>query len=424
MNTLDALRRGDLAGARAITLREGLTALPPELFDLADTLEVLDLSGNALTTLPDDMGRFSRLRMLFCSGNRFTRLPPGLGGCAALSQIGFRGCGLVEIPAESLPPAVRWLTLTDNAITALPKALGERALLQKLMLAGNRLEALPESLAGHARLELLRLAANRLQALPGWLAEMPSLAWLAWAGNPFDQGAPTAGRSVSWSALSVGRRLGEGASGLIHDALWTDGGEPRAVALKLFKGVMTSDGLPEREMAACLAAGDHANLTGALGRLVDHPEGADGLLMPLLPDDWQVLAAPPSPETCSRDVYDADLRPDLDVALRLAGDVAAGTAHLHARGLSHGDLYAHNILWDGRTGAAVLSDFGAASSLPAGAGDPLASLDVLAWGRLLGELLERCDGEAPAAIRALQADCTQADVAARPSMAQALDVLA
>jgi hypothetical protein len=422
--TLDALRRGDLAGARELRLREGLTEFPREILGLADTLEVLDLSDAALTALPEDLGRLSKLRVLFCSGNRFERLPPVLGDCVALSQVGFRGCGVREIPAEALPPALRWLTLTDNAIEALPAALGERPLLQKLMLAGNRLAALPESLAGHERLELLRLAANRLETLPAWLADMPSLAWLAWAGNPFDHGAPAASPSIPWSALELGRRLGEGASGHIHHALWADGAETRPVALKLFKGEMTSDGLPEREMAACLAAGVHANLTGALGRLVDHPEQAQGLLMPLLPADWRVLAGPPSLETCSRDVYAPGLRLDLDVALRIARDIGIGAAHLHAGGLSHGDLYAHNTLWDGRTGAAVLSDFGAASFLPDGPGDGLARLDVLAWGRLLGELLELVDGETPAALRALLADCLRPEVRARPSLAHAVDVLA
>jgi hypothetical protein len=421
--TLTALRSGELAGAREVTLREGLTDFPRELFDLADTLEVLDLGGNALTRLPDDLGRLGRLRVLFCSGNPFDRLPPSLGDCPALGQVGFRGCGLREIPAEALPPALRWLTLTDNAIQALPDALGQRPLLQKVMLAGNRLDALPESLAGAADLELLRLAANRFEALPGWLADLPSLAWLAWAGNPFDHGAPAASLEVSWASLSPGRRLGAGASGEVHETLWTRDGQAHPVALKLFKGAMTSDGLPEREMAACLAAGSHPNLTGALGRLVEHPGHVQGLLMPLLPADWRVLAQPPSLETCSRDVYDPALRLDLDVALRIARDVATGAAHLHATGLSHGDLYAHNTLWDGATGAAVLSDFGAASFLPDGPGDALARLDVLAWGRLLGELLARTEGPAPSSVEALLADCLRPDVRARPDLAHAADVL-
>ncbi len=422
--TLKALRDGSLAGARALTLREGLTELPREIFDLADTLEVLDLDGNALTSLPDDLGRLGKLRVLFCSGNRFERLPPSLGDCAALSQVGFRGNGLTEVPDEALPPALRWLTLTDNALEALPEAIGQRPALQKLMLSGNRLENLPDSLAEAANLELLRLSANRLAALPAWLTELPRLAWLAWAGNPFDHGSAGSSPAVAWSALRPGRLLGEGASGAVHETLWTTDGQTRSVALKLFKGAMTSDGLPEREMAACLAAGPHPNLTGALGRLVGHPDDAQGLLMTLLPADWRVLAGPPSLESCSRDVYDPALRLELDVALRLARDVGAGAAHLHATGLSHGDLYAHNTLWDGATGQAVLSDLGAASFLPSGPGDPLKRLDVLAWGLLLGELLERCGGEAPADVRVLQADCTQTASAARPSMAQALDALA
>lgn len=421
--TLTALRNGDLAGARALQLREGLTEFPREIFGLAETLEVLDLGGNALSALPEDLGRLTQLKVLFCSGNRFTRLPPGLGDCMALSQVGFRGCGIGEVPAEALPPKLRWLTLTDNAIQTLPDALGQRPWLQKVMLAGNRLSALPESLAQASNLELLRLSANRFEALPSWLTDLPRLAWLAWAGNPFDQVQAPAGATVAWSALSVGRLLGEGASGLVHDALWTDGGRTRPVALKLFKGAMTSDGLPEREMAACLAAGEHANLTGALGRLADHPDATDGLLMPLLPDAWRVLAGPPSAESCSRDVYDSALRLTLDVALRIARDVGAGAAHLHARGLSHGDLYAHNTLWDGQAGAAVLSDFGAASFLPAGPGDALARLDVLAWGHLLGELLERCGDTVPPPIETLLADCRHLDARARPDLTHALDIL-
>lgn len=417
--TLDALRRGDLAGARELTLREPLAEFPREIFGLADTLEVLDLSGAALTELPHDLGRLRKLRILFCSGNRFARLPPGLGDCAALSQVGFRGCGIAEVPAEALPPNLRWLILTDNAIAALPDALGERPLLQKVMLAGNRLSALPASLEGHARLELLRLAANRFDALPPWLAELPSLAWLAWAGNLFDHAEPTAAVTVSWRDLALGPRLGGGASGEVHGATWNG----RPVALKLFKGAMTSDGLPEREMAACLAAGEHPKLTGALGRLAGHPDGAEGLLMPLLPGDWRVLAGPPSLGTCSRDVYDPALRLDLDVALRIARDVAAGAAHLHARGLSHGDLYGHNVLWDGQAGAAVLSDFGAASFLPDGPGDPLARLDVLAWGHLLGELLDHCAAEASAPVQVLRRACQDATPGARPNLADALAVL-
>lgn len=423
---LDALRDGALAGARSLDLsRCGLRELPREVLALADTLEVLDLAGNALDTLPDDFARLTKLRVLFASGNAFERLPPVLGACPALSQVGFRGCGLREVPGEALPPSLRWLTLTDNALEMLPSALGERPALQKLLLAGNRLRELPACLAGAPNLELIRIAANAFEALPGWLVEMPRLAWLAFAGNPLDESAPSAKVSeVPWSRLRIGGLLGEGASGRIHRAVWPADGstQKRQVAVKLYKGAMTSDGLPGREMAACLAAGDHPNLVGGLGHVVGHPDGLEGLLMPLLPASWRVLAGPPSQASCSRDVYSPDLALEPKAALCIASGIAAATAHLHARRLLHGDLYAHNILWDGDVGAAMLSDFGAACVMPANSAPALERLDVLAFGLLLGELLDRCrDEPALAAAHALRQACVRPTPAERPRMTEVLD---
>lgn len=425
--TLVALRRGDLAGAREIRLPNGLSEFPQELFGLADTLELLDL-GRGTYGLPDDLSRLRALKVLFCSGTPFTRLPPVLGACKSLSQVGFRGCGIAEIPAEALPPALRWLTLTDNDIAALPDALGECPRLQKLMLAGNRLCRLPVGLANAASLELIRVASNRFEKLPFWLSEMPALAWLSYSGNPTEpRGAVSDPAQVPWSALTVGPLLGEGSSGRVHRTLWRGGTGDTEVALKLFKGAVGSDGLPEREIEACLAAGDHPSLIGALGRLDRHPEGTPGLLLRLLPAGWPVLAAPPSLASCSRDVYDPALRFAPGAALRLATGIASAVTHLHRRGLMHGDLYGHNILWDGSDGAAVLGDFGAASSLPGGqAGRALARIETRAFGILLGEVLDRCDHRQQA-LRDLQDACTGPDPSARPEMAEVdgiLDTLA
>ena len=62
---------------------------------------------------------------------------------------------------------------------------------------------------------------------------------------------------MPWRQLQVGERLGEGASGHIYCAHQLDLAHGEAQALKLFKGAVTSDGLPEHERAASLAAGLH-----------------------------------------------------------------------------------------------------------------------------------------------------------------------
>ncbi len=258
---LQRLRAGDLAGARVLRIAAGLEHFPPEVFDLADTLEVLDLSGNRLSALPDDLHRLHRLKVFFASSNRFTELPAELGDCPQLEMVGFKSNRIAHVPAAALPARLRWLILTDNSITELPGTLGERPRLQKLMLAGNLLRALPDTLRQCASLELLRIAANRIDALPGWLAGLPRLAWLAIGGNAFNEateelarGSQAAG-TVDWSRLQLGELLGEGASGRIMAGRLESATGMREVAVKLFKGEVTSDGWPLTEMAASLAAG-------------------------------------------------------------------------------------------------------------------------------------------------------------------------
>ena len=88
-DSLSQLRAGKLAGAKRLDLSCGLEEFSREIFDLADSLEVLNLSGNRLTALPDDFSRLTRLRILFCSGNEFREVPPVLGQCASLDMVGF-----------------------------------------------------------------------------------------------------------------------------------------------------------------------------------------------------------------------------------------------------------------------------------------------------------------------------------------------
>jgi hypothetical protein len=422
MHTLADLRAGKLAGITRLNLKAGLSVFPEEIFSLADTLEVLDLSGNQLTELPADLHRLTRLRVLFCSDNPFTRLPECIGACEQLFFVGFKACRIVDVPAQALPPKLRSLVLTDNRIETLPDAIGECAHLQKLMLAGNRLKRLPASLARCKRLELLRIAVNDLHELPSWLLEMPALAWLAFAGNPLDDiHTEDPIPLIAWQQLTLQQVLGEGASGVIQQAQWraADAASVRDVAVKLYKGDVTSDGSPLNELQACIAAGRHAHLIPVLGQIDPHPQGSRALVMELISPSFATLAGPPSLESCTRDRY-ADVRLSLSTLKRMAAGIAAACAHLHARGINHGDLYAHNVLWE-PSGNCLLGDFGAAAFYPGEeAGLRLERIEVRAFGILLGELLECCDSSdaETARLQALQARCVQADVLQRPGFAE------
>ncbi len=424
MHTLEQLERGELAGISRLDLSAGLDAFPDAIFGLADTLEVLNLSGNQLDSLPADLSRLRKLRILFCSDNPFTEVPECLGDCPQLEMVGFKANRIRHLPADSLPPALRWLILTDNQLQALPEEIGNCRRLQKLMLAGNQLTRLPPTLSECTNLELLRIAANRLQVLPDWLLKLPRLSWLAFAGNPFsdaNEAASLARHSlpaIARAQVVLHEQLGQGASGVIHRAQWQVPGQAsRPMAAKLFKGHVTSDGLPHSEMAACVAAGSHANLIDVAGPLADHAERTPGLLMDLVASDFQPLATPPSLASCTRDCYGAEQRFTLEQVLRIASGVASAVAHLHRRGILHGDLYAHNLLVD-PSGACLLSDFGAASFFEpdSAAGQRLKRIEARAFGCLLEELLQRCLDTDPRqhVLLDLQRHCLNDNIEQRP----------
>jgi serine/threonine protein kinase len=177
------------------------------------------------------------------------------------------------------------------------------------------------------------------------------------------------------------------------------------VAVKLFKGAITSDGLPACELAACINAGSHPNLIPVLGEIIDHPDGVHGCVMALIDPAFGNLAGPPSLDSCTRDIYAAEKRFTFDALLRLAGGIASAAQQLHRRGISHGDLYAHNILHTD-DGDALLGDFGAASFFTPDSAHAAAlqRLEVRAFGLLLGELMARCDDDT-SRLAHLQRDC-------------------
>ncbi len=414
MHTLEQLRAGELCGARHLKLSENLAVFPHEILSLKETLEVLDLTGNQLNSLPDELAGFGKLRIIFCSENRFTELPEVLGRCPALTMVGFKANRIATVSARALPAGLRWLILTDNQIESLPDELGQCDALQKLMLAGNRLRELPASLANCRNLELLRIAANRIERFPEWLLSLPRLAWLAYSGNPFSEGAEARAiddahvAPLAWETLALGELLGQGASGVIHRATLvgntadavtqaSDRGDGSQVAVKLFKGAVTSDGLPRCEMAASLAAGSHPNLIKVIGKVADHPSGIPALVMELIDPAFANLAGPPSLDSCTRDVYPEGLHLSVPDALAMAHGIASVAGHLHRAGIMHGDLYGHNILFARGSDAparALLGDFGAASLYDRCDRERavgLERLEVRAFGCLLEELLAHCD---------------------------------
>jgi len=394
LQTLAQLKSGQYSDFTRLTLSENLTEFPKEIFSLANSLEVLDLANNQLTTLPHELPSLTKLKILFLTNNNFKSIPAVVAACPQLEMISFKSNKLTHVDENVLPIQTRWLILTDNNITTLPNSMGELSRLQKFAIAGNQLQQLPSSMKNCKNLELMRLSANQLTELPEWLFQLPKLAWLAFSGNKLAESVPqikNAMTSVLLKDFNLKQKLGEGASGVIHQATWLN--KPlnidanNDIAVKLFKGEITSDGYPIDELNNCLQAGEHKNLIKVIAKIMSKEQLA--LIMELIPARFYNLGLPPSLVTCTRDTFPNEATLEVTDIVKIAFNMADALRHLHEKNVSHGDIYAHNTMVD-KEANMLFGDFGAASDLnvlPERQQIAMQAIEVRAFGCLLDDLL-------------------------------------
>jgi hypothetical protein len=428
-HSLNELKSGKLIGSKTLKLAAGLKKFPIEILALADTLEILDLSHNQLSELPDGISQLKKLKILFIGSNCFTEFPVILRELPVLSMIGFKSNQIHTVPENAFPPLLRWLILTDNKISEIPESIGDCHLLQKCALAGNLIEELPLRMAECTNLELLRVSANKLKSIPDWLFKLPKLSWVAFGGNPASHQikVKTDIELIGWNEFTIKEVIGEGASGLISKAIWISKNEP--VAIKVFKGDVTSDGLPDDEMEISIAAGYHESLIPILGEIKAHPENKLGLIMKLISPSYSNLGHPPNWDTCTRDVFDESSIFNEMELLKITKSIASVCAQLHSKGINHGDLYSHNILIN-KSAESILGDFGAASVYNTNSVQAaiIERIEVRAFGCLIEDVLSMVskngmNNNSLNQWEELIADCSISDVESRPSFSEILERL-
>lgn len=174
-------------------------------------LEVLDVSGNKLSVLPDELRQLTRLRNLNVSNNQLTELPmkelsglplvelvanknkltgtlfalPGtsMTRLANLDVSGNRLTALYTGSAGPEFPSLRTLTISFNQITSLPDITAWTSL-SSIMAQDNKLTALPEGFVESVSLKTVDLTGNDLVKLDERIALMDGLENFKIAANP------------------------------------------------------------------------------------------------------------------------------------------------------------------------------------------------------------------------------------------------
>ena len=265
---------------------------------------------------------------------------------------------------------------------------------------------------------------NALRSLPAALGPHPTLTWLSVAGNPCCpppqpcRAVPDAlAADVSYDDVAAAP-LGAGASGGAFAASWR--GAP--VVIKRFVAGVSPDGAPADEVAAACAV-DCARAVRVLA-LQREPT----LAMLMAPAAGQPLGGRPGTAASPplRCAYPPGRVFDAPAAAAAAAHTAAALAALHAARVSHGDVYAHNVLLleAGPESEATLCDFGAAfgydSPALRDAGIDFERLEARGFGLMLRDLSQRMSSSRVASRRGL-ADLASMDAAVAQALARLAD---
>jgi hypothetical protein len=403
----------------------GHSSLPAdsELWSRFSSLKKLDLNNNSLTDLPQEMSVLSSLEILFISENAIESIPAVIAKLNSLRVLSLRGNLLDDLSAVNLPTSsLSWLILTNNQIRKIHSNIGDLRRLRKLMLSHNRIESVPVELGGCKELELVRLANNNInKSIPKEVLSLSKLAWISLSGNPISITPQSVDKAINERDIQITPKiLGSGASGTVYKGKY----QGEDVAVKIFKvEVKGSDGNASDE-AGINALIDHPLAISAIGIIKEGKDEAyKGMVMKLLSEAYPFGKAP-NFDTVTRDEGPSPHSANLTKkqVLSVVWNIASVLDYIHSIvGVSHGDVYLHNVLRDGLF-TARLSDWGASFVYDrenieiAGM---IERIEVLAFGRLIQDLIDwhfdKSSQELSGPMIELLASLLHRDQASRPN---------
>jgi len=143
------IETAEKTGALSFT-DKGLEKFPPDLVKVVNNLRNLDLSGNKMTVMPQNMGAFKMLKNLNMSKNRLSSIVEDIGKLAKLES----------------------LLLATNIIQCVPNSLGQLKNLKEINLSNNKLTEFPSCLGGLKQLNVVDLTANKIRDIPDSVAKL------------------------------------------------------------------------------------------------------------------------------------------------------------------------------------------------------------------------------------------------------------
>jgi len=177
-------------------------------FSKLENLEILDLHGNNIASLPINFGNLSRLRILNISENAFETLPFEIFASLPMTELNarknqLRGT-LIPESVESLP-VLQNMDVSSNQLSHVCSVVGKSIAmpaLRQMCLSMNRLQSLPDI---STWVNLLTLAAdeNNVNAIPEGFTSLQQLRSADFSSNDIRIVPPEVGRMENLSMIRL-----------------------------------------------------------------------------------------------------------------------------------------------------------------------------------------------------------------------------
>ncbi|AKB50640.1 hypothetical protein MSBRW_1387 [Methanosarcina barkeri str. Wiesmoor] len=180
-----------------------LTQVPQEIGELKN-LTMLDLSENTLTILPQEIGELKNLKTLDLSGNQLIQLPSEIGRLKNLTILNLYDNQLTQLPPEIKElKNLTALTLFNNKLTQIPPEIGKLKNLETLYIYCNQLTQLPPEIGELKNLSILALNKNKLTQLPSEIGNLKNLETLSLYRNQLIELPPEIGKLENLKTLYI-----------------------------------------------------------------------------------------------------------------------------------------------------------------------------------------------------------------------------
>ncbi|BAT79707.1 hypothetical protein LR48_Vigan04g042900 [Vigna angularis] len=152
-----------LINIQRMVLAENLIERLPVSLGKLQSLKLLNLDGNRITSLPDELDQLVRLERLSVSRNLLASLPMTIGSLRNLVL----------------------LNVSNNKLQSLPESVGSCSSLEELQANDNLIEDLPSSVCNLSHLKSLCLDNNNVKQAPrNLLKDCKALQNISLHGNP------------------------------------------------------------------------------------------------------------------------------------------------------------------------------------------------------------------------------------------------